>query len=87
MWGKLAENVNAYLAKGSQAYVEGSLDYKQWTDKEGVTRYTTEVKAAKVQFLDNKKQGQTQQGQDAQAPAQESPPEEPPQDGPRDIAF
>jgi len=50
-WGKLAEICGQYLKKGSQAYVEGSLETRQWEDKQGAKRYTTEVKAQVVRFL------------------------------------
>ena len=50
-WGKTAELCGQYLAKGRQVYVEGRLQTRQWQDKEGQTRYTTEVQAQTVQFL------------------------------------
>ena len=51
-WAKLAELVSQYLTKGRQVYVEGRLQTRQWDDKEGQRRYTTEVVAQDVQFLD-----------------------------------
>ncbi len=51
VWGKVAELCNQYLAKGRQVYIEGSLQTRQWQDKDGQTKYTTEVKAQTVQFL------------------------------------
>jgi single-strand DNA-binding protein len=51
VWGKTAENCNQYLTKGRQVYVEGRLQTRQWQDKEGQTKYTTEVQAQTVQFL------------------------------------
>lgn len=51
VWGKLAELCNQYLAKGRQIYVEGRLQTRQWQDKDGQTKYTTEVQAQTVQFL------------------------------------
>ena len=51
---KLAENCANYLCKGSLVYVEGSLTTNKWTDSEGQARYLTEVRAARVQFLDRK---------------------------------
>jgi single-strand DNA-binding protein len=50
-WGKLAEIVGQYLSKGRQIYVEGQLQTRQWQDKEGNTRYTTEVRAADLVML------------------------------------
>lgn len=54
---KLAETCANYLHKGSLVYVEGSLTTNKWTDKEGQTRYMTEVRASRIQFLDRKEQG------------------------------
>lgn len=51
VYGAQAENCEKYLAKGRQVYVEGNLRTRQWEDKEGQTRYTTEVIAQRVQFL------------------------------------
>jgi single-strand DNA-binding protein len=51
VWGKLADLCGQYLAKGRQAYVEGRLQTRQWQDKDGQTKYTTEVQAQTVQFL------------------------------------
>ena len=49
--GRLAEIVGQYLKKGSQVYVEGSLRTRKWTDKEGVDKYTTEIRADQMQML------------------------------------
>lgn len=51
VWGKLGELCGQYLSKGRQAYVEGRLQTRDWTDKDGNKRYTTEVVAQNVQFL------------------------------------
>ncbi|MBN22010.1 MAG: single-stranded DNA-binding protein [Bdellovibrionaceae bacterium] len=51
VWGRLAELCGQYLSKGRQAYLEGKLQTRQWQDKDGQTRYTTEVQAQTVQFL------------------------------------
>lgn len=51
VWGKLAQLCGEYLAKGRQVYIEGRLQTRQWQDKEGQTKYTTEVIANTVQFL------------------------------------
>jgi len=59
VWGKTAENCNQYLAKGRQVYVEGRLQTRQWQDKDGQTKYTTEIQAQTVQFLGSGAQGAT----------------------------
>jgi single-strand DNA-binding protein len=51
VWGKLAELCGEYLKKGRQCYVEGRLQTREWTDKEGKKNYTTEIVAQTVQFL------------------------------------
>ncbi|MGE9984596.1 single-stranded DNA-binding protein [Desulfovibrio sp. SGI.169] len=53
-----AENCANYLSKGSLVYVEGSLQTRKWQDQQGQDRYTTEIKAQRVQFLDRKGAGQ-----------------------------
>ncbi len=45
VWGKQAENCGEYLSKGRTVYIEGRLQTREWTDKEGQKRYTTEVVA------------------------------------------
>ena len=51
VWGQQAENCAQYLSKGRPVYIEGSLRTRQWDDKDGIKRYTTEVVAQRVQFL------------------------------------
>src|SRR4051812_12237331 len=51
VWGKLAEVCGQYLSKGRETFVEGKLQTREWTDKEGGKRYTTEIVAQSVQFL------------------------------------
>jgi len=52
-WGRLGEVCNEYLDKGSQVYFEGKLQTRSWEDRDGNTRYTTEVKAQDMMFLDS----------------------------------
>ena len=49
--GRLAEIVGQYLKKGSQVYVEGSLRTRKWTDKDGVEKFATEIRADQMQML------------------------------------
>ena len=53
VWGKQAELCSKYLTKGRKAYIEGRLQTRAWDDKEGQKRYTTEIIANTVQFLDS----------------------------------
>lgn len=50
-WGKTAELCAQYLAKGRSVYLEGRLQTREWEDKEGQKRRTTEITAQTVQFL------------------------------------
>jgi len=67
-FGRLAEIAGEYLKKGSQVYVEGRLQTRKWTDKEGQDRYTTEIVADRMQMLGSR-QGQGDAG------TREAPPE------------
>ena len=62
-FGKLAEIAGEYLKKGSQVYVEGRLQTRKWTDKEGADRYTTEIVADRMQMLGSRSGGATTQAE------------------------
>lgn len=69
-FNRLAEIAGKYVRKGSKLYVEGSLQTRQWDDKQsGGKRYSTEIKVSEMQMLDSKKDqqqantGQYQQSQ------------------------
>ncbi len=51
VWGRSGENCAKYLAKGRTVYVEGRLQTREWEDREGQKRRTTEINAQTVQFL------------------------------------
>ena len=53
-WRGLAETVAKYFAKGRTAIVEGRLQIRPWTDKDGNKRYATEILAEHVRFADSK---------------------------------
>lgn len=59
---KLAEIAGQYLKKGSQVYIEGKLQTRKWTDKDGAERYTTEIIADAMQMLG----GRPESGQGAE---------------------
>jgi single-strand DNA-binding protein len=52
VWGKQAETVSKYLTKGRSVYAEGRLHVEEWTDKDGKQRFTLELNASDVRFLD-----------------------------------
>ena len=51
VWGKTGEQCAQYLTKGRSVYIEGRLQTREWEDKEGQKRRTTEITAQSVQFL------------------------------------
>jgi single-strand DNA-binding protein len=46
VFGKTAEVVRDYCTKGKQVYIEGSISYQEWTDKDGVKKYRTKIKVS-----------------------------------------
>lgn len=54
VWRKQAENCSKYITKGSQVAIEGSIQTRNYEDKNGQKRHITEVRADNVQFLDTK---------------------------------
>lgn len=54
-WGKTAELVEKYLSKGSEVAVEGKLINRNYTDKEGVKRYSTEIQINEILMLGTNK--------------------------------
>jgi single-strand DNA-binding protein len=77
VWGKTAENCGEYLSKGRQVYIEGRLQTREWTNKEGVKQYTTEVVANQVLFLQGGERGQRGAKQGSGAPADDFGPPPP----------
>lgn len=61
---RLAEICGEYLSKGSKVYVEGRLQTRKWQDKEGGTRYTTEIVAREMKMLSPKGSGGSGSGGD-----------------------
>jgi len=53
-WGRTAEICQEYLKKGSQVYIEGPIQTREWEDKDGQKRYTTEIKALTLTMLDSR---------------------------------
>ncbi len=82
IWGKLASNCARYLKKGSKVYLEGKLKTHKW-EKDGVTRYSTEITVFQVLFLDSKddaKKESTETNFPPAEPMQEHFPDEDPND-------
>jgi single-strand DNA-binding protein len=49
--GGLADVVEKYVRKGDRLYIEGSIEYREWQDREGQTRYTTEIRVREMVML------------------------------------
>lgn len=92
VFGKLGELCGEYLAKGRQVYVEGRLQTRSW-EKDGVTRYTTEIVASDIQFLGAKDSNnatgsyinKSAAGESAAGPPEQTPPDSETKDD--DIPF
>lgn len=54
VWDKAAEACSKFLKKGRQVFVDGRIQTRTYEDKEGVTKYTTEIVANEVKFLGGK---------------------------------
>jgi len=55
-WGRLGEICGEYLAKGRQVYIEGRIQTRDWEDKDGIKRYTTEIVASQMQMLGSREE-------------------------------
>ena len=68
-----------YVTKGTQLYIEGKLRTRSWEDKDGNTRYVTEILADTLQLLGKKDSSPEEQKPQPQAPAQQAQPQYRPQ--------
>ena len=57
VWDRQADSCKQYLGKGSMVFVEGKLTTRKWQDQKGQDRFSTEIRADRVQFLDRKENG------------------------------
>jgi single-strand DNA-binding protein len=71
-WNKLADLAKRYLTKGRQVYIEGRLRTREWNDRDGNKRRTTEVIASQMVLLGSRAQS-TEMGAPPQPPAKSSP--------------
>ncbi len=72
VWGPQGEMCSKYLKKGRQIYLEGRLQTRQWEDKDGQTRYTTEINASRVLFLGGRGEGEGGESWGSQVPPEPS---------------
>ncbi len=80
VWGKTAENCAQYLQKGRSCYIEGRIQSREWEDKEGNKRQTTEIVAQNVTFLGGRGEGGGGGGRPGSG-TQDAPPPEPGPEG------
>jgi len=66
---QLADIVERYVKKGDKLYVEGRIEYRQWQDKEGQTKYSTEINVRELIMLGSPKGGGDMEGGARRAPA------------------
>ena len=89
IWGKTAESLHEYLTKGKQIYVEGRIQTREWTDKEGKTNKTTEIRSDRIVLLGGgrgrERYGEGGESSGASAPAANAPAVNAPNDD--DIPF
>lgn len=63
LWDKLGQIAGNYLKKGRQVFIEGKITYREYTDKENIKRYTTEIIAQNLVFLGSKDEGASSGGE------------------------
>jgi single-strand DNA-binding protein len=56
-WDKLADVVERFLKKGDRVYIEGEIEYRSYEDKDGVTKYSTEIRAREMIMLGGREGG------------------------------
>ena len=74
LWRGLAEIAEKYLKKGSQVFIEGKLKTRQWQDKDGHNRYTTEIVGDNLQMLGRKEEYNSNEASENQSVNIASPP-------------
>jgi single-strand DNA-binding protein len=73
---QLADIVERYVKKGDKIYVEGRIEYRQWQDKDGQTRYSTEINVRELIMLGSRGGGVGGGEEGGAAPARSRPPAE-----------
>ncbi len=75
LWRGLAEVAEKWLKKGSSVYIEGKIRHRKWEDKEGNTRYTTEILGDNMTMLGKKDDNSSDAPESTVTTAEESVPE------------
>lgn len=76
LYNRQAEVAGEYLKKGSKIYIEGRLQTRKWQDNAGIERYTTEIIANDMQFLDSRPSGESTGNYAQQTGQQQAPPQQ-----------
>ena len=76
LWRGLAEVAEKWLKKGSSVYIEGKIRNRKWEDKDGNTRYTTEILADNMTMLGKKNAGASETSESTTTTTEESLPQE-----------
>ena len=76
LWRGLAEVAEKWLKKGSSVYIEGKIRNRKWEDKEGNTRYNTEILADNMTMLGKKDAGSSETSESTTTTTEESIPQE-----------
>ena len=76
LWRGLAEIAEKYLKKGNSVYIEGKIKNRKWEDKDGNTRYTTEILADNMTMLGKKDAGSSETSESKTTTTEESIPQE-----------
>src|SRR5215217_4193824 len=65
---QLADIVERFVKKGDKIYVEGRIEYRQWQDKDGQTRYSTEINVRELILLGGRREGGDMEGEASYSP-------------------
>jgi single-strand DNA-binding protein len=83
-WDKLADIAERYLKKGERVYVEGEIEYRSYEDKDGVTKYSTEIRVREMIMLGSGGSGGSGGGDFGESRAQRAPARSGAKAGPKD---
>lgn len=87
LWRQVAEIAEKYLHKGSMVYIEGKLSTREWTDKDGNKRYSTEVVADTLKLMPGRSEEKKEQAAATPAPEPAQQPAATPGEGVDDLPF
>lgn len=80
-FSRLAEIAGQYLKKGSLVFIQGKITTRKWTDKDGIERYSTEIRADEMKMLGGRPEGDGHGQQQPQRQQRQAPQQQPQGDG------